>query len=313
MVETSTTAIAAPDGSTGKTVSDSDGNTIRATALVSEKAVETAAQSGEAVTLPVEVKAANAATDAAPIEITVPVTEGTVQVEIPVTDATPGTVAVIVHPDGTEEVVKTSTTGEDCVTLSLEGSATVKIVDNSKEFVDVPDDSWYKETVDWASSREVMIGTGESRFAPDKQTNRAMMVQLLYNFEGASAPAEAIASFTDVHDDDWYADSVSWAVELGVAQGEGAAFGAMDNITREAAAVMLFNYAAAKGYDVEPHGDVGTFRDGGDASDWAMTALDWAVGNGIMNGKPGGLIDPQGYATRAEIATIMERFVSRLK
>lgn len=307
VIETSTTAIDTPDGSTGKAVSDSDGNTISAAAAVSEKAVETAAESGEAVTLPVEVKAADSATDAAPIEITMPVANEVVRVEIPVTNATPGTVAIIVHADGIEEVVRTSTNSADGVVLTLDGSATVKIVDNSREFIDVPETAWYADTVAWAASREVMNGTSKQMFSPTDTTNKAMMTQLLYNLDGAESDASA-SPFSDVSESDWYAESASWAAETGVVSTDSDRFGAIDVLSREQVAVMLYNYAKFKGYDTSTSGDVSAFTDSTEISAEARTALSWAVGAGLLNGKGNGILDPQGSATRAEIATVMERF-----
>lgn len=307
VIETSTATINTPDGSTGKAVSDSDGNTISAAAAVSEKAVETAAESGEAVTLPVEVKAADTATHAAPIEITMPVTNEVVRVEIPVTNATPGTVAVIVHADGTEEVVKTSTNSADGVVLTLDGGATVKIVDNSREFIDVPETAWYADTVAWAASREVMNGTSKQMFSPTDTTNKAMMTQLLYNLDGAESDASSLP-FSDVSESDWYAESASWAAETGVVSTNSDRFGGTEVLSREQVAVMLYNYAKSKGYNTSASGDVSAFTDSTEISAEARTALSWAVGAGLLNGKGNGILDPQGSATRAEIATVMERF-----
>ena len=231
--------------------------------------------------------------------------------EIPTENLTPGTVAVIVHEDGTEEIVKTSTTGADGVVLTLDSSATVKIVDNTKPMNDVTGDEWYADSVAWATSHEVMNGVGNGEFHADAEASRGQITQLLMNLDGAEAPADLV-EFLDVHADDWFAGSVAWAVENGVAQGEGEKFGANDPVSREQLAVMLYNYAQYKGYDASVSGDVSSFPDAGDVNGYAQQALAWAVGAGLINGTTDAqgnvVLDPQGTATRGQIAAIIERF-----
>jgi len=232
-------------------------------------------------------------------------------VEIPTENLTPGTVAVIVHEDGTEEIVKTSTTGADGVVLTLDSSATVKIVDNTKPMNDVTGDEWYADSVAWATSHEVMNGVGNGEFHADAEASRGQITQLLMNLDGAEAPADLV-EFLDVHADDWFAGSVAWAVENGVAQGEGEKFGANGPVSREQLAVMLYNYAQYKGYDVSVSGDVSSFPDAGDVNGYAQQALAWAVGAGLINGTTDAqgnvVLDPPGTATRGQIAAIIGRF-----
>ena len=198
--------------------------------------------------------------------------------------------------------------------LSVTGNATVKIVDNAKDFVDVSGSEWYADNVAWASSREVMNGVGNNAFAPNEDTNRAMVTQILYNLDSGEASG-AVPTFNDVSENDWYADSVAWAVENGVAQGEGESFGANDAVTREQLAVMLYNYAEMKGYDVSANGDMSQFADGDSASAWASDALAWAVGVGIINGARDAagntILDPQGNASRAQVTAMTERFCEK--
>ena len=302
------------DGSTGKVVSDESGKVVSVEAKISESAAESAAKSGETVTLPVTVTAAQSAEDATAVAITVPKAAESVKVEIPVEDVKPGTVAVIVREDGTEEIVKTSTTGTGGVVLTLDGGASVKVVDNTKTFDDVDGSEWYADNVAWASSREVMNGVGNNTFAPNEDTNRAMVTQILYNLDDGKASG-AVTSFNDVSAGDWYADSVSWAVENGIAQGEGESFGANDPVSREQLSVMLYNYAGKKGYDVTVKGDISRFADNDSASAWASDALAWAVGVGIINGARDAagntLLDPQGNASRAQVTAMTERFCQK--
>ena len=313
-VVTTEKATETKDGNTSKVVSDESGKVVSVEAKVSETAAESAAKSGEAVTLPVTVTAAQSAAEATPVAITVPKDAESVKVEIPVEDVKPGTVAIIVREDGSEEIVKTSTTSAGGVVLALEAGASVKVVDNTKTFNDVDGSEWYAGNVAWASSREVMNGIGNNTFAPNADTNRAMVTQILYNLDDGKANG-TIPTFSDVSANDWYADSVAWAVENGVARGEGASFGANDPVTREQLAVMLYNYAGKKGYDVSAKGDTSRFADNGSTSAWATDAMAWAVGVGIINGTRDANgtanLNPQGNASRAQVTAMTERFCQK--
>ncbi len=308
----STTAVTtAQDGSTATVRTDKNGNVVSTEVNPSVKAIEEAAKSGEPVSLPVEVKATGDAGSAPEVKVTLPKGKTGVTVEIPVSNLTPGTVAVIVKPDGTEEIVRTSTTSKDGVVLTLDGSATVKLVDNSKYFSDVSAGDWFAPYVAWAASRGIMNGMGDGTFAPNATATRGQITQLLMNLDGAKAPA-GLAEFLDVHADDWFAPSVAWAVESGVAQGTGESFGANDPVSREQLAVMLYRYAQYKGYDVSASGSIAGFPDASSVDGYAQQALAWAVGAGLINGttdENGNVIlDPHGNATRAQIAAIVERF-----
>lgn len=313
-VITTEKAVETTDGSTGKVVSDESGKVVAVEAKVSETAAESAAKSGEAVTLPVTVTAAQSAENATAVEITVPKDAESVKVEIPVEDVKPGTVAIIVHEDGTEEIVKTSTTSGNGVVLALESGASVKVVDNTRTFNDVSGSEWYADNVTWAASREVMNGVGDNTFAPNEDTNRAMVTQILYNLDSGKADG-AIPTFSDVSANDWYADSVTWAVSNGVARGEGSSFGANDAVTREQLAVMLYNYADMKGYRTTDRGDMSRFADNGRTSSWATDAMAWAVGVGILNGSENAdgsvSLNPQGNASRAQVTAMTERFCGK--
>ncbi|MBO4915504.1 MAG: S-layer homology domain-containing protein, partial [Oscillospiraceae bacterium] len=306
-----TTTEKAADGSTGTVKTDAQGNSVSAEAAPSAEAISNAAEKGEAVTLPVEVKATNDAASAAEVKVTLPETvsaENPATVEIPVENLTPGTVAVIVNADGTEEIVKTSTTGENGVVLTLDGSTTVKIVDNTKSFNDVNGSEWYAGNVAWAASREVMNGVGNGDFAPDADTTQGMMEQILYNLDGNAlvAPAEGEA---------WWSAADGWAAEIAVTDGV-AAHDPSAPATREQDIVMMYNYAKVKGYDTSARADLATFSDADGVSDWAREAMEWAVAVGIINGTTDGngnvILNAQGVATRAQIAAITERFCEKV-
>lgn len=230
---------------------------------------------------------------------------GGVTLTVPAASTTPGTVAVLVHPDGTREVVRKSVADNGAVTIPLDGSAKLEIVDNSKYFADVPATSWAADAVAFASAHELFGGTGANQFSPDLPMSRGMLAVVLHNLE--SNPAQALTgAFADVDNSQWYAEGVAWAEAQGIIGGYGnGRFGPNDNITREQLAVMLWRYSGSPAAtDRELH-----FADAHRASDWALDALRWATENGIINGKGGGILDPTGQATRAEAAQMLKNFM----
>ena len=155
----------AADGSTGTVKTDKNGQTEAKTAL-SNKAIEDAKKSGEAVKAPVEVKATKDSNTAPTVKVELPKGAGETKVEIPVSNVKPGTVAVLVHPDGTEELLKDSIPTENGIRLTVDGSATVKIVDNSKDFIDTRN-HWAREEIDFVSARELVNGVSDTIYAPN--------------------------------------------------------------------------------------------------------------------------------------------------
>ena len=230
---------------------------------------------------------------------------GGVTLTVPAASTTPGTVAVLVHEDGTREVVRKSVADNGAVTIPLDGSAKLEIVDNSGYFADVPATSWAADAVAFASSHELFNGTAPGQFSPDTPMSRGMLAVVLHNLE--SNPTQALTgAFTDVDNSQWYAEGVAWAEAQGIIGGYGnGQFGPNDNITREQLAVMLWRYAGSPAAtDRELH-----FADAHRASDWALEALRWATENGIINGKGGGILDPTGQATRAETAQMLKNYM----
>ena len=217
----------------------------------------------------------------------------------------PGTVAVLIYEDGTRETIRWSVAEAGGVRIPLNGSATVEIVDNSKEFVDVPAENWAADAVAFASAHELFNGTGEATFGPELAMNRAMLATVLYNLEGRP-DQELTEAFSDVSSNAWYAASVLWAAANGVVEGYGdGQFGPNVNITREQIAVMLWRYAGSPATDEQSL----NFTDAGQASSYAMEALCWAAANGIMNGHGDGRLDPGGLATRAQAAQMLKNFI----
>lgn len=280
---------------------------------VSTQAVAEAAKNDVPVTLPVEVTASTNAETAPVVKVDVPASAGTVAVEVPVANVTPGTVAVIVNADGTEEVISASKLSENGVVVELDGSSTVKIVDNSQSFADVQDvDHWSSDAVDYTSARGLMNGVSGTQFAPEQKLSRSMVVQMLYNMEGC--PAAGDASFADVDPDQWYADAIAWAAANGIVSGmDGNLFDPEADVTREQLANMLRNYAAFKGYDVSQTGaDLGKYDDGNQVSGWAADSMDWAVSAGLINGRSATELAPTGSAKRCEGAQMIMFFCENL-
>ena len=177
----------------------------------------------------------------------------------------------------------------------------------SAPFTDVADDAWYKEAVDYVYANGLMSGTSATTFAPNMLLSRAMIAQVVHNLEDNPAAEQGV--FTDVAAGAWYANAVDWAAGEEIVSGYGnGKFGPEDNITREQMALILYGYAQYKGYDVSASGELSSFTDGASTSSWAAEAVQWAVGSGLLSGKGGGVLDPQGTATRAEVASILMRF-----
>ena len=170
-------------------------------------------------------------------------------------------------------------------------------------FLDVAEGAWYYDAVTYCYENGIMDGTSSVSFAPNMLLNRAMMAQVLYNL--ADGTASTAAGFPDVAASAWYADAVNWAAANGYVTGyDNGSFGPEDSLTREQLAVILYRYAGSP----EPTGSLDGFTDAASTSDYAVDALRWAVGEGLLTGKDGGRLDPAGTASRAELAQILARF-----
>ncbi|MDO4516353.1 MAG: InlB B-repeat-containing protein [Bacillota bacterium] len=284
----------AADGTTGTVVTDKNGDITESSVSVSDKAAAEAAKTGDAVTLPVEVPAAKSTEDAPAVEVTVPQSAGSVKVEIPVEKVTPGTVAVIVKADGTEEIIANSIPTETGVVLTLDGSATVKIVDNSKEFEDVQTGYWGEDAVDFVVAREMFAGTSETTFSPNSNMTRAMLMTVLARFDGQDTDGGDV----------WYEKGMEWAKENGISDGSNP----NGNITREQLATMLWRYA---GSPTSSHSLDG-YTDAAQISDYAQEAMRWANENGIINGYGDGTLGAKDNATRAQVAQMLMTFIKSL-
>ena len=178
-------------------------------------------------------------------------------------------------------------------------------------FTDVSEKDWFYSDVMFVYENGLMLGTSKTLFSPYGTATRGMMATILWRMEGSPAP-KGKNSFTDVEAGKWYADAITWTAENGIFAGYGKdKFGPDDPITREQLAAIFYRYADYKGYDLTVKGNLDKFKDADKVTDYAKTAMQWAVGSGLMKGKSGNLLDPQGTATRAEIAAMLHRFIEK--
>ena len=178
-------------------------------------------------------------------------------------------------------------------------------------FTDVSEKDWFYGDVMFVYENGLMLGTSKTLFSPHGTATRGMMATILWRMEGSPAP-KGKNSFTDVETGKWYADAITWTAENGIFAGYGKdKFGPDDPITREQLAAIFYRYADYKGYDLTVKENLDTFKDADKITDYAKTAMQWAVGSGLVKGKSGNLLDPQGTATRAEIAAMLHRFIEK--
>ena len=241
------------------------------------------------------------------------------------------TVTITPTPDAGYEVENVIVTDEDGervpVTENPDGSwsyeqpesdVTIEVIfgeiapepttDVSEIFLDVDPDAWYRDAVQFAYDNGLMTGTSATEFAPDVTTTRAMIVGILARLEGVTSASDA--GFSDV-DDEWFATAVNWAASVGVVNGfEDNTFRPNDAITREQLAAILCNYAAWKGEDVSARADLSAYSDAAAISSWATDVMRWAVAENLISGVTTDELQPQGAATRAQVAAILQRFLS---
>ena len=283
----SKTEVKDASGSTGTVKTDKNGHTTAETTL-SSKAVEDAKKNGEAVKTPVEVEASRDSNTAPTVKVELPKNAGETEVEIPVFNVKPGTVAVIVHPDGTEEIVKNSLPTADGIRLTMDGSATVKIMDNSKDFIDTRA-HWAKDAIDFVSARGLVNGISDTIYAPNNSTTRAQLWTILARQNDADLTGGSI----------WYEKAQNWAKDKGVSDG------ANPNaaINRAQMVTMLWR---AMGQPAAASG--ASFADV-PADSYYAQAVAWAIENGITAGVGNGKFDPDAACTRGQIATFLYRYM----
>jgi hypothetical protein len=218
-----------------------------------------------------------------------------------------------------EEYLLTLAAGRHNLTFDMSGGIdpvlTVTVEDNSlpmalwsNPFTDVDPSAWYYGDVEFAYKAGLFAGTSATAFSPAMPMTRGMLATVLHRLAGSPA-ARPDAAFGDVAEGNWYYGAVNWAAQSGIVNGVGGGLFAPDhNITREQMAVMLYNYANFMDRDL-PRKRSGMFADEADISAWAKEAVNALYAASILSGRPGELFDPQGQATRAEVAAMLHRFI----
>ena len=181
-------------------------------------------------------------------------------------------------------------------------------------FTDVSENAWYAEAVRYVYAHGLMEGTSATAFSPDATTSRSMIAAILWRMAGSPVVNYAM-DYTDVAQGQWYSEAIRWAASEGIMGGYGnGLFGTNDPITREQFAVMLYRYAQEQGYDVSigENTNILSYTDVADLSEYAISAMQWAVGAGIINGTgDDSTLIPQGQATRAQAAVMLQRFCEK--
>ena len=272
------------DGTVIETTTWRDGSTLTAETSPNGR-VETVEKRADGTT----VETVESASGEITASVSVPKSVGSTRVDIPVSKPTGSMVAVIVHPDGTEEIVKGSVVTETGIALRAEGDVRLKIIDNAKRFNDMAD-HWAKDAVEFASSRELFNGVGNDAFGPDLSMTRGMVSTVLARLAGADTTGG----------ETWYAKGTAWAVENGISDGTAPE----QPVTREQLAAMLYRYAGSPAVS----GELG-FDDADSISAWARDAVRWCVDNGILNGVGGNRMTPQDLARRGQVAAMLMRFL----
>ena len=182
-------------------------------------------------------------------------------------------------------------------------------------FKDTENSDWWHDGIHYSVENEIMNGMSKHKFQPQGTTTRAQIVTMLWRLEGSPVVNYAM-KFKDLKDD-WYMEAVRWAASTGVVDGYNEfTFGPSDAITREQFAAIMYRYANMKDLGFGPKAYTSftlPFKDVTSVSKWAKESLNWCYVMGLITGKPGEIVDPQGFATRAEAATMMYRFCGAVK
>ncbi len=305
-----------PDGSVITTTKNEDGSVTIKTetkeGVTSTTTVDKAGESKTEITIP----DAQKQTVTLPIAPVVAGDKHTIHLDIqnrtdvvchiPTEQQTPSMVVMVTKPDGTKEVLRKSVVHENGITFLANKDMTVEIIDNQKTFADVSG-HWAKDAIDFVTSHELYYGTKQNLFSPNATMTRAMLVQVLHNLEH-NPKVENTVVFSDIPSGVWFADAVQWAVANHVASGENATtFAPQKDITREDLAVILYRYAGS------PHIDetVLTYQDAPQISPYAKDAIAWATKQGILYGTKDAKYNPKTPATRAEVASVLMRFLEQ--
>ncbi|MDD9269538.1 family 43 glycosylhydrolase [Paenibacillus sp. GCM10023248] len=227
------------------------------------------------------------------VTATVHLPEGVAQarVTIPFKNASVSTVAYKVRDNGTKEVIGTVVTKAG-LSFTAKGNMTVKLIDNRIVFQDVPNSHLAAEAIAFVASRGWLLGTEQGVFAPDVSLSRAMLYTVLARLHGVETEGG----------ENWYSKAKDWATTSRISDGSSPEA----SITREQLVTVLYRYAGKP----VASGNSQSFADSGEVSAWANDAIDWAVSAGILNGKPGNLLEPTSVVSRAEVSAMLTRFIA---
>ena len=207
-----------------------------------------------------------------------------------------------------ERVKEETTAGTDYKTCLQDAACPISA------FSDASPTAWYHDGVHYVLDNGIMSGMGNGLFAPNRETSRAMIAQILWNMEGRPV-VNFLMTYKDVDPEAWYAEAIRWANSEGLMDGYGNdRFGPNDTMTREQLVTVMYRYAQRKGIDVSVGEDTNilSYDDAYDVSEWAASAMQWAVGSGLISGRTSSTLNPKDTATRAEIATIMMRYCTEI-
>lgn len=286
------TTVHSRDGSSGITVTDPSGQT-RATVRLPSTVAGRAANGGGAVTLPVQGICASQNIDRAPtVTVNTSGVNG-VKVDIPLTSKSTGIVAVLMESDGTERIIRATIPTRNGIAIRVNSGDTIKILDNSMSFADTKG-HWASDAVNFVSARRLFYGTGANAFSPNARMTRGMLVTVLARYADVDA-ADGVT---------WHEKSAAWAVANGLSDGT-----SLDSsITREQLVTILYRYAVFEGRLSGTGADLRGYTDVDRVSGYAVDAMSWAVGAGLIKGITLTTLEPQGSATRAQVAVVIMRY-----
>lgn len=222
--------------------------------------------------------------------------------------------SVAVSENGAAVTTTTITPGQD-VRVTLDGEVsdepeTPEQPSGDLPFNDVRTSDWFYDPVQYVYEEGLMTGTDATTFAPNLTTTRAMIVSILHRLEG-SPTLSGTTPFDDVDEDAWYASAVRWAERAGVVNGTSdTTFAPNAAITREQQAAILCNYSVYKHERTDARANLSRYSDASDISAWARESMQWAVAEGLISGMTENTLAPQGNATRAQAAAILQRYLS---
>ncbi len=289
------TTVRNSDGSRGVTEIARSGQTTAAVYLPASVAGR-AANGGSAVLLPLQDIYASQSIDRAPV-VTID-TSGVngVKVDLPLANKSAGVVAVRVMADGTEQIIRRTIPTRNGAALLVNSGDTIKLLDNSMSFADTRG-HWAADAVDFVSARGLFRGTAPNTFSPNARMTRGMLVTVLARYEDVDTEGGAV----------WYEKGAAWAMANGLSDGSRM----NDNITRQQLTAILYRCAILEGRLSGAGVDLQGYTDAGRVSSYAAEAMSWAVGVGLIRGTTPTTLDPQGSATRAQVAVILMRYAER--